>query len=59
MPQRLDYLKVIPDGMKALGGVHQYIGKSGLSSELIDLVYLRVSQIMAAPIASTCTPAIS
>jgi AhpD family alkylhydroperoxidase len=45
MPQRLDYQKTIPDAMKALGGVHQYVSKSGLSAELIDLVYLRVSQI--------------
>lgn len=45
MPQRLDYQKAIPDAMKALGGVHQYVAKSGLSPELIDLVYLRVSQI--------------
>lgn len=45
MPQRLDYQKAVPDAMKALGGVHQYVAKSGLSPELIDLVYLRVSQI--------------
>jgi AhpD family alkylhydroperoxidase len=43
--QRLDYMKVIPDGMKALGGVHSYVAKSGLPKELIDLVFLRTSQI--------------
>jgi AhpD family alkylhydroperoxidase len=42
---RLDYAKVIPDAMKALGGVHTYVAKSGLPRELIDLVYLRVSLI--------------
>jgi AhpD family alkylhydroperoxidase len=42
---RLDYAKVIPDAMKALGGVHSYVAKSGLPRELIDLVYLRVSLI--------------
>lgn len=45
MAERLDYMKVIPDGMKALGGVHQYVAKPGLARDLIDLVYLRVSQI--------------
>lgn len=45
MTARLDYAKVIPDAMKALGAVHSYVAKSGLSRELIDLVYLRVSLI--------------
>src|SRR5690349_11429797 len=31
--------------MKALGGVHAYVAQSGLSAVLVDLVYLRVSQI--------------
>lgn len=43
--QRLDYGKVIPDAMKALGSVHSYVAKSGLPRDLIDLVYLRVSLI--------------
>jgi AhpD family alkylhydroperoxidase len=43
--QRLDYANVIPDAMKALRGVHSYVANSGLPGELIDLVYLRVSQI--------------
>jgi AhpD family alkylhydroperoxidase len=45
MSQRLNYQKVIPDAMKAFGGVRQYVVKCGLPAELIDLVYLRVSQI--------------
>ena len=45
MPQRLDYQKVIPDAMKALGGVHGYVAKSGLPKDLVDLVFLRTSQI--------------
>lgn len=45
MTARLDYAKVIPDAMKALGTVHSYVAKSGLSRELIDLIYLRVSLI--------------
>jgi AhpD family alkylhydroperoxidase len=45
MTMRLDYEKVAPVGVKALGGVYGYILQSGLSSELTELVYLRVSQI--------------
>lgn len=45
MTQRLDYKKVAPNGVKALGGVYGYITQSGLPAELVDLVYLRVSQI--------------
>lgn len=45
MTQRLDYNSVAPEGMKAFGGVHAYVGRCGLPKELIDLVYLRVSQI--------------
>ncbi len=45
MTQRLDYNQVAPNGAKALGGVYGYITQSGLSGELVDLVYLRVSQI--------------
>jgi AhpD family alkylhydroperoxidase len=45
MTQRLDYTAIAPDGMKALGGVHTYVRKSGLPVALIDLVNLRVSQI--------------
>jgi AhpD family alkylhydroperoxidase len=43
--QRLDYKKIAPNGVKALGGVYGYITQSGLPAELVDLVYLRVSQI--------------
>ena len=45
MSKRIDYAKASPEGYKALGAVHVYLGKSGLPQELIDLVYLRVSQI--------------
>ena len=44
MTQRLDYSNASPAGMKALGGVHVYVGQS-LPKTLVDLVYLRVSQI--------------
>jgi AhpD family alkylhydroperoxidase len=42
---RIDYAKVAPAGIKALGGVYGYIMQSGLDEVLVDLVYLRVSQI--------------
>lgn len=42
---RLNYEAAAPAGVKALAGVYGYIGQSGFSKALIDLVYLRVSQI--------------
>jgi AhpD family alkylhydroperoxidase len=45
MSQRLDYNAAAPAGMKRLGAVHEYVRQSGLPSRLVDLVYLRVSQI--------------
>ena len=45
MNNRLDYTKASPEGYKALGGVYLAIQKSGLPAELVNLVYLRVSQI--------------
>lgn len=45
MSERLDYVKIAPEGIKALGGVHGYVKHSGLPAALVDLVYLRVSQI--------------
>jgi AhpD family alkylhydroperoxidase len=45
MTQRMDYNAVTPAGAKALGGVYRHVSQSGLSKTLVDLVYLRVSQI--------------
>jgi AhpD family alkylhydroperoxidase len=45
MTQRMDYAAAAPGGMKALGSVHGYVSQSGLPATLIDLVYLRVSQL--------------
>jgi AhpD family alkylhydroperoxidase len=45
MSNRINYAKVSPEGFKALGGVYVSIQKSGLPKQLVDLVYLRVSQI--------------
>lgn len=45
MTQRMDYNAATPAGMKALGGVYGHVLQSGLPKALVDLVYLRVSQI--------------
>ena len=45
MTTRLDYTQASPEGYKAFGGVYVYLQNSGLPKALIDLVYLRVSQI--------------
>ncbi len=45
MSDRLNYVAASPRGMQAFGGVHLYVEKSELPSTLINLVYLRVSQI--------------
>jgi AhpD family alkylhydroperoxidase len=43
--QRLDYIAIAPGGIKALGNVYGYIVQSGLPRQLVNLVYLRASQI--------------
>jgi AhpD family alkylhydroperoxidase len=45
MSKRLDYNQLAPAGVKALGAVYGYVAQSSLSPVLVDLVYLRVSQI--------------
>src|SRR5918998_3532367 len=45
MSQRMNYHAASPAGMKALGAVDTYVRQSGLPARLVDLVFLRVSQI--------------
>jgi AhpD family alkylhydroperoxidase len=45
MTNRIDYTKASPEGYKAFGAVYATLLKSGLEKQLVDLVYLRVSQI--------------
>ncbi|WP_438866550.1 carboxymuconolactone decarboxylase family protein [Pseudomonas sp. L1(2025)] len=45
MTHRINYSSASPEGYKAFGNVYGYLLKSGLPTELIDLVYLRVSLI--------------
>lgn len=45
MSERLDYQSRSPEGLKALGTVYAYVTRCGLDKALVDLVYLRASQI--------------
>jgi AhpD family alkylhydroperoxidase len=45
MTKRIDYANVSPEGYKAFGNVYATLQKGSLPKQLIDLVYLRVSQI--------------
>lgn len=45
MTHRIDYAKASPEGYKAFGAVYVTLLKGDLPKQLIDLVYLRVSQI--------------
>ena len=42
---RIEYGKVAPEGMKALLALGKYAHDSGLEKSLIELVYMRASQI--------------
>ena len=45
MSHRIDYAQAAPEGYKAFGGVYAYLRQCGLPETLVNLVYLRVSQI--------------
>jgi AhpD family alkylhydroperoxidase len=45
MTPRLNYTTIAPSGVKALGGVYGYILQCGLPASLVNLAYLRISQI--------------
>ena len=45
MSQRFNLRQVAPEGYKAFGPIYQYVESCGLDRKLVDLVYLRVSQI--------------
>ena len=45
MTARLNYNAISPAGLKTMGAVYDYVHKSGLDLTLIDLVFLRTSQI--------------
>jgi AhpD family alkylhydroperoxidase len=45
MSARLRYKEVAPDVFRALSGLQGHVAKSGLDARLVELIYLRVSQI--------------
>lgn len=45
MTSRAPYDSLVPEGMRALGGVYAYVARCGLEKTLTDLAYLRASQI--------------
>lgn len=45
MTQRLEYSTIAPDGLKALEDLHNSVAHSGLRYGVLNLVYLRASQI--------------
>jgi len=45
MTHRIDYTKAAPEGYKAFGSVYATLLKGSVPKSLVDLVYLRVSQI--------------
>jgi AhpD family alkylhydroperoxidase len=45
MDQRIDYVKVASEGIRALSGLEVYVRRSGLDPGLVDLVKTRASQL--------------
>jgi AhpD family alkylhydroperoxidase len=45
MDQRINYTKVAPDGVRALGGLETYVRNSGLHPRLLNLIKIRASQL--------------
>ena len=45
MKQRLDYMRISSEGMKTVGATLHYARDCGLPAMLLDVVFLRISQI--------------
>jgi AhpD family alkylhydroperoxidase len=45
MDQRINYSKVAPEGIRALGGLETYLRSSGLEPDLVNLIKTRASQL--------------
>lgn len=45
MQQRLDYIKIAPDALKAMRGLETYVRSSGMDRTLLELIKTRASQI--------------
>jgi AhpD family alkylhydroperoxidase len=45
MQERLDYIKIAPDALKAMRGLETYVRSSGMDRTLLELIKTRASQI--------------
>ncbi len=45
MKERMNFPKVLPEGYRSMLGLHHFLENCGLDKKLMDLVYLRASQI--------------
>lgn len=45
MQERLDYIKIAPDALKAMRGLETYVRSSGIDRTLLELIKTRASQI--------------
>lgn len=45
MSRRIDYNRASPEGSKSMGAVYAHVLQCGLPHELVELVFLRISQI--------------
>jgi AhpD family alkylhydroperoxidase len=45
METRLDYSKVLPEGLRQVNALHNYAEKCGLEESLMELIRLRASQV--------------
>ena len=45
MESRINYTKVDPEAARPMFGLHEYLNRCGLEHSLLNLVYLRASQI--------------
>ena len=45
MDQRINYSKVAPEGIRALGGLETYLRSSGLELDLVNLIKTRAPQL--------------
>jgi alkylhydroperoxidase family enzyme len=55
MRQKLNYSKVLPEGMRVMNALDHYSQNCGLETALLDLIKLRASQINGCAYCITCT----
>lgn len=45
MEERLNYIKAVPNGYRAMSGLNRYVEECGLEHSLLELVKMRASQL--------------